>query len=344
MALPESSVSVACRSLADFVRESFRLQGQTVRVPIGTPAAAAPATGDTDHRVNLFFHRFEPPPMGADVLPGQTWFLRVHCLVTAFAAAEDTVSAGENDLRLLGEVIRFFHEKPVMDALDASGEVVRLQLIFQPLSLDDINRLWSTQKDVVYRPSVAYEVALVPVVPRTRTREAPRVVSVGAHVQPRTQRGPVPAVPAWTPPLARLRVDPRLEDWAPQVGFVRAGTCTQSLVFEVGSPELAGFTPEVVVAGAAGASVHFRWDVWDQTLGWRTVDTAVDMTPAVLEVDPEQPPATSRVPVPLPFSDHAGQAVLYAVRRYRRAADGPEGVELEARGNPVFVTLHGGGA
>lgn len=344
MALPESSVSVACRSLADFVRENFRALGQTVRVPIGAPAAAAPGATDTDHRVNLFFHRFEPPPMGADVLPGQPWFLRVHCLVTAFAAAEDTVSAGENDLRLLGEVIRLFHEKPIMDAVDASGEVIRVQMIFQPLSLDDINRLWSTQKDVAYRPSVAYELSLVPVVPRTRTVEGPRVVSVGARVQQGTKKGPVGPVPGWTPPLPPLRVDTLREDWAPQLGFVRGGACTQSLVFEVGSPELAAFVPEAVVAGVPGASVHFRWDVWERTTGWRTVDTAVDATVAVSEVDPENPPATSRASVPLPFKDRAGQAVLYAVHRYHRAADGPGGVELEVRGNPVLVTLHGGGA
>jgi hypothetical protein len=344
MALPESSVSISCRAVADFVRESFRVLGQTVRVPIGPPAAAAPGPTDTDHRVNLFFHRFEPPPMGADVLPGQPWHLRVHCLVTAFAAAEDTVSAGENDLRLLGEVIRFFHEKPVMDAVSASGEVTRVQVLFQPLSTDDVNRLWSTQKDVTYRPSVAYELALVPVVPRTRTREAPRVAAVGTHVSPGTARGPMPAVDVWTPPLAPLRVDPFQEDWGPQIGFVRGGRCTQSLVFEVGSAELADFLPEVVMAGVPGVSVHFRWDVWERASGWRTEDTTVDAVVAVSEVDPAQPPAASRASVPLPFKDRAGQAVLYAVRRYKRAADGPQGVELEVRGNPVLVTLHGGGA
>ncbi|ATB39026.1 hypothetical protein CYFUS_004465 [Cystobacter fuscus] len=340
MALPESSVSVACRSVAEFVRESFRAQGFTPRVLIGTPAEAVTDASSSEHRINLFFHRFEPSLVGPDVLPGQSWYIRVHCLVTAFAVVEDSVSAGENDLRLLGEVIRFFHEKPLMDAVDDQGEVIRIQVLFQPLSLDDINRLWSTQKDVTYRPSVAYELALVPVVPRTRAVEGPRVGSVVTRV--RTRGGPGGPGREWTPPVAFLRVDVEREDWAPEICLVRDGECLRSIAFEVGSPELVSFQPEVLVVGEPGTSVRLRWDVWDRQQGWRTVDSGVDVSVAIHEADPRQLPASSRAQVALPFTTQPGQAVLYAVRRYRRVADGPQGAELEVRGNPLLVTLHGG--
>jgi hypothetical protein len=342
MALPESSVSVACRSVVEFVRESFRALGHSVRVLIGTPAEAGASAESSEHRINLFFNRFEPSGVGADVLPGQPWSLRAHCLVTAFATAEDSVSSGENDLRLLGEVVRFFHEKPVMDMVTAAGEAIRVQVIFQALSLDDINRLWSTQKDVAYRPSVAYELALVPVVPRSRTLEGPRVASMAVQVDSRPRLGALQRREAWIPPVPPLRVEAGLEDWAPLICFVRGEECGQSLAFELGSPELVGFRPEVLVAGKVGASVRLRWDIWEREEGWRAVDTGVEVDVEVQEVDPEQLPSTSRASVPLPFMDRAGQAALYAVRRYRRAADGELGPEIEVRSNPVMVTLYRG--
>jgi hypothetical protein len=325
MALPDTSIAMACRAVAELVRERFRSLGHSIRVPIGTPAAAVPATADTDHRVNLFFHRFEPAGFDPDGGSGETLFLRVHCLVTAFGAQEGSVSPGESDLRLIGEVIRLFHEKPVMEAVNAEGEVVRIQVVFQPLSPDDINRLWSTQKDVAYRPSVAYELALVPVVPRTRSTGSPLVSSIAQEIRAGTG-------------------DARHEDWAPRLCFVRNGESHQSLSFPLGSEELTGFEPGVLIAGEVGEEVTLRWMVWDRETGWREEGPTATVTIPVSHIDPEHLPVESVVSLPLPFKEHAGQAVLYAVRRYRRAVDGEGGAELEVRSNPLLVTLHGGGA
>jgi hypothetical protein len=41
--------------------------------------------------------------------------MRLYCLISAFGAPLDNVSAGENELRVLGEVMRLFHESPVLD-------------------------------------------------------------------------------------------------------------------------------------------------------------------------------------------------------------------------------------
>lgn len=324
MALPDTSVSIACRAVAEFVRERFRSLGHGIRVPIGPPASAVPGSADTDHRVNLFFHRFEPIGFGAEASPSDPLYLRVHCLVTAFGVQEEGISAGENDLRLLGEVVRLFHEKPVMDAVSAEGESVRLQAVFQPLSLDDVNRIWSTQKDTAYRPSVAYELALVPIIPRARAPGSPLVGTIGQEIRARIE-------------------DTRHEDWEPQICFVRNGECLQSLSLRLGSEELAAFTPAVLVAGELGAEVTLRWQVWDRMAGWREEGPTATVAIPVSHIDPDQLPVDSLASLPLPFREHAGQAVLYAVRRFRRAADGASGPELEVRSNPLVITLHGGG-
>ncbi|MFY0568251.1 DUF4255 domain-containing protein [Archangium lansingense] len=343
MALPESSVSSACRSVAEFLRQRFRASsGQTVQVLIGAPANAQPETGDTEHRVNLFFHRFEPAGFGSDSPPGATWWLRVHCLVTAFAVDESPVSAGENDLRLLGEVIRFFHEKPVMDSVSVAGETMRAEVIFQPLNLEDINRLWSTQNDVAYRPSVAYEVALVPVVPAVRAIPPPRVGAVGQEVRATMNRSVVFTRGAQPPPVLAGAVEVSREDWAPRICFVVDGVCAQSLTFQVGSPELAAFQAEVLIAGAPGSKVELRWQAWDAQSGWSDAGSPVEVTVRVPAIDPDAPGSTTSVN--LPFTNHAGQLLLYAVHTYPRAADGGTGPTLEARSNPLLISLFKEGA
>ena len=54
MPLPETSLSRASRSIADFIQSSFTAAGHPIQVRLGTPAAAQPATTDTEHRLNLF--------------------------------------------------------------------------------------------------------------------------------------------------------------------------------------------------------------------------------------------------------------------------------------------------
>jgi len=140
MPLPETSLSRACRSIADFIQSSFTASGHPIQVRLGTPAAAQPATTDTEHRLNLFFHRFEPMGFGSHELPNQTFWIRVYGIITAFAVDEDRISAGESDLRLIGEVLRLFHETPVLAPIDVGGEVMQAQMVLQPLGLAHVRQ------------------------------------------------------------------------------------------------------------------------------------------------------------------------------------------------------------
>lgn len=336
MALPVSSLSQVCRSIADFVSQGLQASQNNIHVTLGSPADVAPKTTDSDHRVNLFFYRFDVGGFGPAAAPEEIWRLRLHCLVTAFGVQEDQISAGENDLRLLGEVLRIFHETPILAPVQVNGEQVRTQVVFQPLSTDEINHLWSTQGDVGYHPSVGYEMALAPVVPQGHAVGAPLAGALGFEVRadPARRRLPFTGAAA-APPVGAVTVDTGTPDWAPRICFVVDGACAASLVFEVGSPELSAFTPSVWVAGEAGSPVTLTWEVWDRTDGWSLQEPGAAGSASGPVLDPEAVADASTVEVVLPFDDHAGQAVLHASRTWTR----PDGTPIEVRSNPLLVTL-----
>lgn len=335
MALPpDSAVASACRAVGDHVTAVFRQAGNNVKILIGTPVEVAAAT-TSEHRLNLFFYRFEPTASEAGVTSGETLRLRVHCVFTAFGIQEENVSAGENDLRIIGEVIRLFHEQPVLDPVIVGGETFVAQVVFEPLSLDDINRLWATQKDATYRPSVAYEIALMPVPPRVAAVAGPLVGAIGLDVT-------VPGAPphrAPTPPaLDVIKVDTSREDWAPALCLVRGGACQTSVSLPATSAELTA-PLAALIAGQVGASVELRWDVWHRDTGWASGGLPKEALVGVATIDPRVAvPPGAATSVSAPPLGGAGQAVLYAVRAYPRASDGHR---VEVHSNAVLLTVTG---
>ena len=335
MPLPETSLSRACRSIADFIQTSFNASGHPIQARLGTPAAAQPATTDTEHRLNLFFYRFEPMGLGSYELPNQTFWIRVYCIITAFAVDEDRISAGESDLRLIGEVLRLFHETPVLAPIDVGGEVMQAQIILQPLGLDQIQQLWQTQSEAAYRPSLAYEVALVPIVPKVPAIGGPLVGAIGAEVRARLTREPSTVTPR--PPTVMPRtIDTGALDWAPQIAFVTSSGLIESLSLRVGSPELAALQQlSVAIAGAVGAPVTLTWEIWDPVAGWRRGGADQPATVGAVRLPDD---GDTGVTTQLPSTTTAGQAVLYAARAVTRS----DGAQLTVRSNPLLVTLFEG--
>jgi|EndMetStandDraft_8_1072994.scaffolds.fasta_scaffold27125_2 hypothetical protein len=334
MPLPETSLSRASRSIADFIQSSFTASGHPIQVRLGTPAAAQPTTTDTEHRLNLFFHRFEPTGFGSHELPNQTLWIRVYCIITAFAVDEDRISAGESDLRLIGEVLRLFHETPVLAPIDVGGEVMQAQMVLQPLGLDQIQQLWQTQSEVAYRPSLAYEVALVPIVPKVPATGGPLVGAIGAEIRARLTREPSTVTPR-LPALRPRAIDTDTLDWEPQIAFVTSSGLTESLSLRLGSPELAALQLSVAIAGAVGAPVILTWEIWDPVAGWRPGGTDQPATVGVARLPDD---GATGVTVQLPSKTTAGQAVLYAARAVTRS----DGAQITVRSNPLLVTLFEG--
>ena len=337
MALALSPLSQVCKGIRNYL--DSQINGPTrskVGVVLATPADTASAgSADSDHRLNLFFYRFEPSGLFPDTLPGETGWLRTFCLITPFAAEEDSVSAGENDLRLIGEVIRIFHEKPVF-ALTVDGEDYHLQVIFQPLPLDQLNQLWSTQGDTIYRPSALFEISLAPVVPAVKAVPAPLTGGIGLDVQSVLDRRTA-GTSARPPEVPLTSPDITLEDWTPAIAFVYQNTCAVSLSFVLGSPALAAFAPKVWLAGQAGETVNLIWETWDAASGWQVQNPPLAAVISDTRIDPDAAATASTQALSLPFSGHVGQMLLYAERSYTRAADG---AMLKVRSNPLLISLY----
>ena len=345
MALLYSSVAQVCRAFAQQLSAGINGPDTTaVRVLIGTPADATSGESDSDHRLNLFFFRFETSGFDAGTLPGDPWLLRLHCLVTPFCVLESPTSAGEGDLRLMGEVLRHLHEHPVSE-LAVDGGAFLVQAVFLNLGLDQINQLWSTQGDTVYRPSVLLELSLAPVLPRHPTVAGPRVSGLGLEVRatrPRPGDGRL-ATMTVQPPFGRLRPDTDAEDWAPALAIVDAAdqSVLRAVSLALGSQALTDFAPRAWVAGRAGSAVSLRWSRWDRTRGWRDEPGTQDLTLDQVAIDPEHPPDADTLPeLTLPTRTQAGQLMLVAERQWVRAADQ---ARLTVRSDPVLVTLYAAG-
>lgn len=338
MPLPASSLSQVCRSIANFVSAGLDASANSIRVMIGNPADAVPGAAGGEHHVNLFFFRVEPSGFFPDSDPSHTWWLRLQCLVTGFGIAEDNISAGENDLRLLGEVMRLFHETPVLEAMAVEDETFRLEVIFQAMNPDDLNHVWSTQGDVSYRPSVAYEMSLAPVIPSRRTPGSPLVGAMGTQIRAdlAARRAAFTGDTA-SPPVSLTVVDASREDWAPAIALVYQGACAQSLAFALGGDALDEFIPAVWVAGAVGETVTLAWEKWTRTDGWQRQQATQPAAVTDPAIDPARSDPAATTAMALPFGDdETGQAVLYAERTYLRSTDG---LALTVRSNPLLITV-----
>lgn len=160
-------------------------------VLIGTPRQAKDVATVGDHgpahALNVFFYRFEPGAYPSSALPGEPLYVRAHCLLTAFASKNGTGgdggSAGQNDLRLLGEAMRVLHQHPSLSLPGTGNEVAAVQIVPIGLSVQELNHIWSMMgAEVGYRPSAAYELALIPIPLVTPVDHRPRVTRARAEV------------------------------------------------------------------------------------------------------------------------------------------------------------------
>jgi len=345
MPLPESSLSMICNAIGDFVRNGVNAATNNITVSIAAPAEVA--EDDSQHRINLFFYRFEPAGIQSAVRPDEFWRMRLFCLITTFGIDEDDIPAGENDLRLLGEVMRIFHEQPVLAAVNIGDLSIRLQAIFTPVTDEQINQVWSTQSDTVYRPSVIYELALMPVIPAELRSDPPLVGSLGHQVfADQSQRFAGFSGNVSGPRVPFYQVDITNPQWVPQLCWIFQDTCVHTLSFDVDSPEFAGFSPQVWVAGDNGGTVDLIWEIWDSN-GWRQAGTPLAVTPFNDTIDPlniPQPvpgqfPETLPMPLPvaIPGGENAAQGLLYATRSVVMIEGQPA---IEIRSNPLLISLY----
>lgn len=339
MPLPDSTLHQACQALADYLRSGLQAAANDIHIYLGAPAEVA-AHRD-QHRLGLFFYRFEPSGFQANAHPRDPWQVRLHCMISCMAAEESIDNPGADDLRLLGLVMALFHEHPLLPPVSLDSERLHLEVVFRPASDEQLNQLWSIQGDTAYRPSLLYEIALAQVMPERRRNEPPRVGTFGLETgaDPGARSADFGGV--LHAPLARARrVDPNQPGWAPLVCWVEDGDCVESLTLDVTITDPADFQPALWIAGVPGTTVSLEWQVW-QGERWQAVvggERVID-SPAI---DPAHVPVA--LPgIALPALELEGrerwQLLLHVSRAHRPVPGGPV---LLLRSNPLLISLYRG--
>jgi len=350
MASP-SSLSVAARTLRTHLATTVSLPES--QILIGHPSSAAKdvETETNKQFLNLFFYRVEHGAYPADGTVDDPFYVRFYCLITALGTKETinggTISAGENDLRLVGGVMQGLHENPIF-LLQGEGaqDVAQMQVLLHVLSLDDLNHIWSTQGDTPYRLSVGYELALLPLPLARAVARGARVGAIGVEVQTGARRPPLPPLgaDAGTPQVPAVYVDSSRPDWTPHICWLAAGDTLQySIAFAAGAMPA---NLQVIPLGATGSAVDLGWEIWNPALPEPKWTEAAAAPPALtVEIDRLDPAQTTPSffglahNVTFPLSGR-GQAVLYAKRDYTR----PDGAVVALRSNPLLVSVYEPGA
>ncbi len=343
-----NAISIAARNLRAYLADRLALSEDNLLIGHPLVAAAIADANPGDQFINLFFFRVAYggyPPDGSSTEP---FYIRIYCLITAFGNNETgddgtiTLSAGENDLRLMGGVMAHLHAEPVLAVQDAQAQTVaRLQIVLSPLEISDINNLWSTQADTPYRLSVAYELAMAPI-PLAMARDTTkRVAQIGVNAVPEMKQPLLTTqgleIPARATSVGRVRIDTDQAAWAPHLVLLDADQRpVHALLFEAGAVPA---QVALIGLGEKDASVSLVWEQWHAQQGWRAV--ALTPVPTVTLTGPLFDPADfdpgEAVSVALPTTA-PGQLMLHAVRRVVL----PGGRELTLRSNPLLVTIFAG--
>ena len=147
--LPASSLSRAAYGLRELLMTHIDEVDVIDRIKIGHPGDTIKDLEDFDENcLNLFFYDVNHDGYPSDGTSENPFYVRLHCLITAIghkskepeeagSSSERDVSSGENELRLIGEVMRILHEQPVLAVDDDDhNEIAQLQIVPHAMNLD----------------------------------------------------------------------------------------------------------------------------------------------------------------------------------------------------------------
>ena len=355
--LPASSISSAAHALRALFLQHIGELSDINQIRIGHPGETIKELDDADQNgLNLFYYDVNYDGYPADGASDNPFYVRLHCLITAVGHKTQEpeepgspnlrdVSKGENELRLIGEVMRILHEQPLLSIGDALGnEIALLQVVPQGMNLDNLNHIWSTQTDISYRLSVAYEMALAPVPHALPVETAPlagesQLVSWGAMT--RTDKDEMDGAVSLLPTVEYLEVDTGTDGWIPHLCYLeKPDPSTQNLhyVFQPGGDLTALL--DILIAGKGAGSVKLYWNLWRRNTDNSIVAWSENIADVVLpadkvlqeptnasdpfspaRIDPDNIDARSLFQAKLPdavndINTKNWQAVLYAVHEW----------------------------
>lgn len=269
MVLPENAISTAARELRSVIAAGITDMTEA-DIFIGHPKWAIDKAMTDKQNINLFFYHLSVDSYPADGTNEQPFYVRIFCLITPLGidAASASVMLGENDLRLVGEVMAILHKNSTLKINDGSDTVALLEIVPADLKLENLNHIWSTQGDSSYRLSLAYELSLAPVPLKRRVDvPSPLVGSAGANAldEPTPQQLPAAGLGLDTmaPPVSRSSVDQNRTDWAPLISFVDSTGKVLEYVYQKDRTSLPA-TLKVLVAAPKDEKVRLVWEVWER--------------------------------------------------------------------------------
>ncbi len=123
--LPVSAMSDAANKLRNLLFDQIDDLDDVKRIRIGHPKDTLEdmEKAKDKNQLNLFFYNVSYDGYPSDGLGEDPFYVRLHCLITAVGAKDGSPgspSPGENDLRLMGEVMRVLHQQPVISVDDGS--------------------------------------------------------------------------------------------------------------------------------------------------------------------------------------------------------------------------------
>ena len=347
--LPVSAISDAASKLRTLLLTGIDDLVDVKQIRIGHPKdTLADMDNEKDkNHLNLFFYNVTYDGYPADGLSNDPIYVRIHCLITAVGAKTGVLNApspGENDLRLIGEVMRILHEQPVVNVGRGPNDIVaQLQIVPLSLNLDDLNHIWSTQADTAYRLSVAYELALAPVPLAAAVGRSPLVAAIGTLARADMDQAPLPdggfGIDTHATTVAAVSVDAKKQPgWSPHIYLYDVAGKRLRYTLLVPRSQLPQPGPlqlKVLAAGEPSAQVELVWETWDSAGGrWERSAASQPVSINTGSIDPEKVDPGLATDVPLPLQD-AGQATLHAERLWTR----PDGSTVTLRSNPLLVTV-----
>lgn len=188
-------------SATDGVRNALANHlGNDATVIVDIPHRAEDLIKDGTPVVNLFFYKILPSGFHAGAGTKDPLMLRLHCLITPFSKDTQeqtavnqpatTEPAGEINLKLLGKVISYFHQNPIIGPLppddqNPDGTRYTLETVLRAPDMEEINHVWMTQgNDIPYRTSAVYEFSLIPLDPEEFAAEGTRVEKYAGELRP----------------------------------------------------------------------------------------------------------------------------------------------------------------
>ncbi len=340
MPIADSSLYLICNSVADFIRSGLQTFDNDITVYLGSPADLSERT--EEDRINLFFYRFEPSGFQSNAHPNLPWQLRLHCMITTMAIDHDNTHPGEDDLRLLGQVLMLFHEHRVQPLLVVNGITFRLNTVFNPASDEQLNQLWSIQGDASYRPSALFEMSLAPIAPEELKGEAPLVGFTGFQASGSVEsRFDSFTGTLNTPLFAGGTVNTHNPAWTPIICWVDGDECVTSLSLDVEDTLPSNFHPQLWLAGKIGESVSLEWQIWqgDEWLSASGVDLLVSSSTIHPDAIPLSLPNLDLPALSIDGDHDRWQLIVTATRSYQAFADGPSTM---LKSNPLIISLYRG--